>query len=83
MTAEWLQANNIVVKKSANPPREEGGLLSHVDLVQMLDIVDLDAGTTVAGKLVLMSILWLLPPVCSMCTYTPLHKQVVSCATST
>ena len=57
MTAEWLQANNIIVKKSANPPREEGGLLSHVDLVQMLDIVDLDAGTTVAGKLVLMSIL--------------------------
>ena len=49
-----LQANNVVVKKSMNPPREEGGLLSHVDLVQMLDIVDLEQGTTVAGKHALM-----------------------------
>ena len=45
-----LQANNVVVKKSVNPPREESGLMSHVDLVQMLDIVDLEQGTTVAGK---------------------------------
>ncbi|KAL3141780.1 hypothetical protein ABBQ32_004455 [Trebouxia sp. C0010 RCD-2024] len=43
------EANNVIVKKSANPPREENGLLSHVDLVQMLDIVDLEQGTTVAG----------------------------------
>ena len=46
-----LQANNVVVKKSVNPPREESGLMSHVDLVQMLDIVDLEQGTTVAGKM--------------------------------
>ena len=43
--------------------------MSHVDLVQMLDIVDLDAGTTVAGKLLLMSSLCLLPPVCKLCLY--------------
>ena len=42
--------NNVVVKKSVHPAREEGNLLSHVDLVQMLDIVDLEQGTTVAGK---------------------------------
>ena len=52
-----MQANNVIVKKSANPPREESGLLSHVDLVQMLDIVDLEQGTTVAGKL-LVSQAW-------------------------
>ena len=40
----------MVVKKSVHPAREEGGLLNHVDLVQLLDIVDLEAGTTVAGK---------------------------------
>ena len=45
-----VQANNVVVKKSVHPAREEGGLLNHVDLVQLLDIVDLEAGTTVAGK---------------------------------
>ena len=45
-----LQVNNVIVKKSIHAPREEGGLLSHVDLVQMLDIVDLEQGTTVAGK---------------------------------
>lgn len=38
------------MKKSPHAAREEGGLLSHVDLVQLLDIVDLEAGTTVAGK---------------------------------
>ena len=40
----------MIVKKSVHAPREEGSLLSHVDLVQMLDIVDLEQGTTVAGK---------------------------------
>ena len=63
----------MVVKKSVHPAREEGNLLSHVDLVQMLDIVDLEQGTTVAGKccciesvsdcdifLVCMAWLWLL-----------------------
>ena len=44
-----LQANNVNVKKSPHAAREEGGLLSHVDLVQLLDIVDLEAGTAVAG----------------------------------
>lgn len=44
------QVNNVVVKKSVHPAREEGGLHSHVDLVLMLDIVDLEQGTTVAGK---------------------------------
>lgn len=29
--------------------------MSHVDLVQMLDIVDLEQGTAVAGKFLLMS----------------------------
>ena len=45
-----LQANNVIVKKSPQAAREEGGLISHVDLVQLLDIVDLEAGTTVAGN---------------------------------
>ena len=45
-----VQANNVVVKKSVHPAREEGGLLNHVDLVQLLDIVDLEAGTAVAGN---------------------------------
>ena len=45
-----LQANNVIVKKSPHPAREEEGLISHVDLVQLLDIVDLEAGTTVAGN---------------------------------
>ena len=45
-----LQANNVIVKKSPHAAREEGGLISHVDLIQLLDIVDLEAGTTVAGN---------------------------------
>jgi seryl-tRNA synthetase len=46
------EANNAVVREWGTPrPREEGGrpLVSHVDLVQLLGIVNLDAGTTVAG----------------------------------
>jgi seryl-tRNA synthetase len=46
------EANNAVVREWGTPrPREENGhaLLSHVDLVQLLGIVNLDAGTTVAG----------------------------------
>ncbi len=54
----------MVVKKSVHPAREEGGLLSHVDLVQMLDIVDLEQGTTVAGM-----------PSCHCCAITMLHSQ--------
>ena len=54
----------MVVKKSVHPAREEGGLLSHVDLVQMLDIVDLEQGTTVAGM-----------PSCHFCAITMLHSQ--------
>ena len=45
------QAENQIVNTwpDSGPPRQEDGLLNHVDLVQMLDIVDLEAGTTVAG----------------------------------
>jgi seryl-tRNA synthetase len=46
------EANNAVVREWGTPrPKEENGhaLLSHVDLVQLLGIVNLDAGTTVAG----------------------------------
>ncbi|KAK9805154.1 hypothetical protein WJX72_002468 [[Myrmecia] bisecta] len=42
------EAENVVVKRDG-VLREEDGLLNHVDLVQLLDIVDLDNGTTVAG----------------------------------
>ncbi len=38
-----------MVVKTYGEPREEDGLRNHVDLVQMLDIVDLEAGTMVAG----------------------------------
>jgi seryl-tRNA synthetase len=48
------EANNAVVREWGTPrPREDPGapapLHSHVDLVQLLGIVDLDAGTAVAG----------------------------------
>ena len=43
-----IQTENEVVK-TWGTPREEDGLRNHVDLVQMLDIADLQAGTTVAG----------------------------------
>ena len=49
----WLlQAENVIVNMwpDSGPPRQEDGLRNHVDLVQMLDIVDMDAGTTVAGE---------------------------------
>lgn len=46
-----LQAENEIVNTwpDSGPARQEDGLRNHVDLVQMLDIVDMDAGTTVAG----------------------------------
>jgi hypothetical protein len=40
------QANNAVVREFGTPRREEG-LRNHYDLVQMLDIVNLEAGTAV------------------------------------
>ena len=43
-----FQAENEVVK-TWGTPREEDGLHNHVDLVQLLDIADLEAGTSVAG----------------------------------
>lgn len=43
-----LQANNVVVR-TWGEKREEADLYSHVDLIEMLDIVDLENGTTVAG----------------------------------
>jgi seryl-tRNA synthetase len=43
-----LQAENVIVR-TYGEPREEDGLRNHVDLVQLLDIVDLEAGTSVAG----------------------------------
>ncbi|BDA47415.1 Serine-tRNA ligase, cytoplasmic [Coccomyxa sp. Obi] len=42
------EIDNVVVK-TYGQRREEDGLRNHVDLVQMLDIVDLEAGTMVAG----------------------------------
>ena len=35
--------------KTHGQPREEDGLRNHVDLVLMLDIVDLESGSAVAG----------------------------------
>ncbi len=43
-----LQALNEVVK-TVGHHREEPELYNHVDLVQLLDIVDLESGSTVAG----------------------------------
>lgn len=40
-----------MVVKTHGVLREEDGLRNHVDLVQMLDLVDLEAGTMVAGVL--------------------------------
>lgn len=40
--------NNAVVRQFGEPTRE-GARYNHVDLVQLLGIVDLEAGTTVAG----------------------------------
>lgn len=42
------QVDNVVVK-TYGELREEEGLRNHVDLVLMLDIVDLENGTAVAG----------------------------------
>ena len=38
-----------MVVKTVGQPREEGDMWSHVDLVHLLDIVDLENGTAVAG----------------------------------
>lgn len=43
-----MQADNVIVK-TVGELREEDGLRNHVDLVLMLDIVDLENGTAVAG----------------------------------
>eukprot|EP00891_Asterochloris_glomerata_P009648 jgi/Astpho2/9648/e_gw1.00146.54.1_t len=43
------EANNAVVKKSQQEGRQEDKLFNHVDLVHMLDLVDLENGTAVAG----------------------------------
>lgn len=43
------EANNAVVREWGTPRTGEEGLRSHYDLVQMLDIVNLDAGATTAG----------------------------------
>jgi len=43
-----VQVENVVVK-TFGELRTEDGLRNHVDLVQLLDIVDLEAGTAVAG----------------------------------
>lgn len=47
----WLlqQADNTVVR-TWGQPGEEADLHNHVDLVEMLDIVDLDKGVSIAGK---------------------------------
>jgi seryl-tRNA synthetase len=42
-----VQANNAVVREFG-APRQEEKLYNHVDLVQLLDIVNLEAGTTVS-----------------------------------
>lgn len=43
-----LQAENVVVRTWGDR-REEADLHNHVDLVEMLDIVDLDKGTAIRG----------------------------------
>lgn len=43
-----LQADNAVVRTWGGR-REEADLHNHVDLVEMLDIVDLDKGVAIAG----------------------------------
>lgn len=43
-----VQANNAVVR-TWGQQREEADLRNHVDLVEMLDIVDLDKGVSIAG----------------------------------
>lgn len=42
------QDNNLVVR-TWGTPREEAGLINHVDLVHRLGIAELEAGTDVAG----------------------------------
>lgn len=44
----FLQDNNAIVREFGQP-RQEEKLYNHVDLVQLLDIVNLEAGTSVAG----------------------------------
>ena len=44
-----------MVVKTEGHLREEPELYNHVDLVQLLDIVDLEAGTMVAGVIQLRS----------------------------
>jgi hypothetical protein len=39
-----------VVVKTEGQLREDPELYNHVDLVQLLDIVDLESGSTVAGS---------------------------------
>lgn len=39
-----------MVVRTFGEPRQEEKLYNHVDLVQLLDIVDLEAGTAVAGE---------------------------------
>lgn len=56
-----VQANNVVVKTSQQPARQEDGLFNHVDLVQMLDIVDMENGTTVAGEGSAAFEMWITP----------------------
>lgn len=43
-----MQVDNTVVR-TWGEAREEDGLKNHVDLVLLLDLVDLEAGTAVAG----------------------------------
>ena len=44
-----VQDNNVVVKLHGTPRESEEKLWNHVDLVQLLDIVDLEKGVAVAG----------------------------------
>ena len=60
MFAVWicclqLQADNTVVR-SWGEPQDKGQLLSHVDIVQKLGIVDQSAGVDVAGKTLLRTL---------------------------
>lgn len=48
----WIyvaQDNNVVVKLHGTPREGDEKLWNHVDLVQLLDIVDLEKGVAVAG----------------------------------
>ena len=57
----WLEIDDVIVKQDNNvvvrtwgTPREESGLVNHVDLVNKLGIVELEAGNLWSGYICLL-----------------------------